>query len=560
MAPTRSTFERDVALERLTAEHFDVLVIGGGITGAGVALDAASRGLSVALVEARDLAWGTSSRSSKLVHGGLRYLRHGEIGLVHESLLERQRLLANAPHLVSRLEIVVPLLSRHRAMGAALAGSYSGALWAYDLAGGLLIGRRHHRIGRAEILQRLPTLRGDDLVAGWTYPDARADDARLTLAVARTAVLHHGAVVATYAPVSSILGGPGARAAPAQGAVLSPAEGELEVRASAVVNATGVWAARLDAGQNIRPAKGIHVALRRERAPWDFAAVLPVPSDRRTIFVVPWGDHVYVGTTDTDYDGPLEEPYATASDVAYLLDAFNACASSAVSPADVTGVWSGLRPLLAGEGGGDLRTADLSRRHHVTVGRDGVVSVTGGKLTTYRKMAADTMDLVVERIGKGSRKSRTRSLRLRGAGPRGGRRAHGAPQQPEGPAEKHLRERYGTEAAAVLAIAGESPELSEPLVPGLPYLGAEAVFAARYEMAHTLEDVLSRRARALLLDRLATAKAAPAVAELVGHELGWDAARRQQQVRDLVDLVAAEGRAAGLEVPATASSGGKSGA
>ncbi|HXW39070.1 MAG TPA: glycerol-3-phosphate dehydrogenase/oxidase, partial [Acidimicrobiales bacterium] len=379
----RPAFQRAGGLRRLADEEFDVLVIGGGITGAGVALDAASRGLRTALVEKEDFASGTSSKSSKMVHGGIRYLQQREVRLVYENLAERQRLLENAPHLVSPLPFLIPLFGKDGVVSKTLARSYSSALWAYDLTGGLRIGTRHRRVSRAEALEHIPVLNTDHLVAGFLYFDARADDARLTLTILRTAVLEYGAVAANYAPVVSLVHGDdgrvtGARVRPrigpsGSGLFGETAEGpDFDIRAKVVVNATGVWtdqvvAAESDAATTPthRPAKGVHVTVPASRLPADIAAVLPVPSDRRSIFVVPWPeiDLVYIGTTDTDYTGPLDDPECTPEDVDYLLGAVNRDTTSHLQRTDVTGVWVGLRPLLSpSEAGGHIseRTADLS--------------------------------------------------------------------------------------------------------------------------------------------------------------------------------------------------------
>ena len=364
-------FDRRQALVRLADEEFDVLVVGGGVTGAGVALDAASRGLRTALVEKGDFASGTSSKSSKMVHGGIRYLQQREFRLVYENLAERQRLLDNAPHLVSPLPFLIPLFGRDGVVSKTVARSYASALWLYDLTGGWHIGTRHREVTKDEALSHLPTLRTDNLVAGFLYFDARADDARLTLTLARTAALEFGAVVANYTPVVRLTTGPGGAT---DGAVVRPVPddetSEFPVRARVVVNASGVWAdavRTLDEGRDphaIRPAKGIHVTVPASRLPCDIAAVIPVPKDKRSIFVVSWpeSDLVYLGTTDTDYAGPLDDPACTPEDVDYLLDAANAITTSQLTRADVTGVWAGLRPLLAPPAkGGHVseRTADL---------------------------------------------------------------------------------------------------------------------------------------------------------------------------------------------------------
>ncbi len=430
--PARASFDRSEALARMGEETFDVLVVGGGITGAGVALDAASRGLRTALVERYDFASGTSSKSSKMVHGGLRYLQQRDFRLVYEALHERQRLLENAPHLVTPLPFLIPLFGRDGVVNKGMARAYATALTLYDVTGGLRIGRRHRRITRAEALAHLPTLRTDRLVAGFIYYDARADDARLTLAIARTAALDHGAVMANYAEATGLLtdasgGVTGARVRPSVPGGARSAE--FEVRAHVVVNASGVWADEVRALEepshphSIRPAKGIHVTVRRSKLPADIAAVIPVPKDRRSIFVVPWpdGDDVYLGTTDTDWDGPLDDPACLPGDVDYVLDAANGVVTEPLTRHDVTAVWAGLRPLLAPADGHHVsaRTADLSRRHTVRVSPHGMVTVTGGKLTTYRRMAEDTVDVVVKRLGprapSGAHRCRTKRLAIRGA-------------------------------------------------------------------------------------------------------------------------------------------------
>jgi glycerol-3-phosphate dehydrogenase len=542
----RSAFDRQTGLNRLTAESWDVVVVGGGITGCGVALDAAARGLRVALVEAEDFASGTSSKSSKLVHGGLRYLQHREYGLVYESLAERQRLLSNAPHLVRPLPFLIPLFGRDGVVAAGTAKAYSTALWLYDLTGGLRIGQRHHRVGAATALRHVPGLRVDRLVAGFVYWDAQADDARLTLAVARTAAAL-GAVVVNRAPVEGLLHGDRGRVA---GVRLA---GGGEVRAGVVINAAGVWSTEVSGlggaggGVHLRPAKGVHLTVPADRLPCDQAVVLPVPGGRGSVFVVPWdaagarpnggaGRFTYVGTTDTDYDGSLRRPMCTGADIDTLLATVNAWTSAALTPADVTGTWAGLRPLLDAAPGGT--TADLSRRHLVEVSAAGLVTVTGGKLTTYRRMAVDAVDKAMEALGRDAGSSPTAHLALVGApvgptvAPRGG--VLGVPSL-----RAHLTRRYGTEAPAVADLADADPDLARPLVAGLPYLRAEAVWAVRAEMATTLEDVLARRTRAWLLDRGAAVAAAADVAGVIAPELGWD----EERVRAEMAAVAAHAEA-----------------
>jgi glycerol-3-phosphate dehydrogenase len=518
------TFDRAGSLRRLGDEPFDVLVVGGGITGAGVALDAASRGLRTALVERGDFASGTSSKSSKLVHGGLRYLQQREFRLVYEALYERQRALENAPHLVRVLPFLVPVLARGGVIDRRLARVLGSALWMYDLTGGIRIGKRHHRISVDAAVGHMPTLARDRLAGAYVYYDAQADDARLTLTIARTAAVH-GAVLANYAALRGVIKDHDR----VVGARVEADGEEIVVRARVIVNAAGVWAddvRALDEGDHpasIRPAKGIHITLPWARVRNDIAAIVPVAGDRRSVFVVPWGDTTYIGTTDTDYDGPLDDPPCTAADIDYLLGALNGVTNEKVTESDVIGTWAGLRPLL--RSGRSTRTADLSRRHSVRVAPTGVITVTGGKLTTYRRMAADAVDAAVEALGGGGRRSRTKHLRLFG-----GEGIDPPVAALEPSAHEHLAGRFGTEADTVRGLAADDPNLAEPLVAGLPYLRAEAVYAARHEMAHTLDDVLSRRTRARLLARDNSARAAPAVADLLAPELGWSTSECEAQV------------------------------
>jgi glycerol-3-phosphate dehydrogenase len=523
-------FDRNDALRRLRTEDFDVLVVGGGITGAGVALDAAARGLRTALVERDDFASGTSSKSSKLVHGGFRYLQQREFRLVYEGLYERQRALENAPHLVRVLPFLVPVLRHGGVIDRRLARLLDLALWMYDLAGGVRIGKRHQRITVDTAVAHMPSLARERLADAYLLYDAHADDARLTLTIARTAALY-GATVANYAGVEGFIK-EGSRVV---GAHLCADGDAIAVRARCVVNAAGVWAddvRALDEGRHpssLRPAKGVHITVPWARVRNDIAAIVPVPGDSRTVFVVPWGDFTYVGTTDTDYDGSLDDPACTAADIVYLLNAVNSVVHEPLTAGDVTGTWAGLRPLL--RGARSTRTADLSRRHAVRVAASGTVTVTGGKLTTYRRMAADAVDAAVGLLAVDVPPSPTRHLPLLGG------EGFEAPSTAD---HEHLDGRYGTQAGAVRALVGDDPALGEPLVPGLPYLRAEAVYAARHEMARTLADVLERRTRARLLDRAASSTAAPAVAALLARELGWSSADETAQVAQYRASVAAE--------------------
>lgn len=513
--PTALPFHRPSALDRLANERFDVLVIGGGITGCGVAFDAATRGLKTALVERSDFASGTSSKSSKLVHGGLRYLQQKEIGLVYEALHERQLLLKNAPHLVTLIPFLIPNVTKDGLLNPKLARALGLALWMYDLTGGIRTGKLHKRVSKTQALEMLPTLQPDRVASGYLYYDATADDARLTVTVARSAA-EAGAAVANYCPVTEVL-------TDDSGAVVGArvqADGRtIDIHAKVVVNAAGVWSDQIrtmaepDSPQLMRPAKGIHIAL-----PWDkvrntCAAGIPV-GDGRSIFLVRWENTAYCGTTDTDYDGPLDDPQCTPEDVDYLLRGLNRVLTTDLTRDDVLGSWAGLRPLLAGDGH-SAKTADLSRGHKVRTTNSTLITITGGKLTTYRRMAKDTVDTVCSLLGI-SRRCETKRRALSGAVDPKRLTAKGL--------SAHLTHRYGRAGETVAALTAD-PEMALPLVPGLPYMRAEAMYAIRYEMAQTLDDVLSRRTRARLLDANATWEAAPSVAHLMAAELGWDADR-----------------------------------
>jgi glycerol-3-phosphate dehydrogenase len=432
------------------------------------------------------------------------------------------------------------------------------AMWMYDFTGGLRIGKLHQRLKTDEAMAHMPTLRRERLAGAYLYYDAQADDARLVLTVARTAALDHGAVLVNRASLTGITKDDAGRVT---GATVEADGRRITVTAPTIVNATGVWSddiRALDEGthpDSIRPAKGVHITVPWDLVQNDIAAVIPVPKDKRSVFVVAWDGSTYIGTTDTDYEGDIDQPLCTRDDVEYLLRAINGAIEGTITPADITGTWAGLRPLV--KSAQSARTADLSRKHKVTARDSGVISINGGKLTTYREMAADTVDQVVEHLGdaapKGlARRTRTRKLSLRGAeGHESARTTAVAGLTPE--QVEHLAGRHGGESPVLFAMVGAHPGLAQPLVEGLPYLRAEAVYAARYEMAATLDDVLSRRTRARLLDAEASVAAAPDVADLVGDELGWSADQRREQVEAYRASVDAELEAAGLRdaVPAS---------
>ena len=539
-----TTWRRSDELSALASSSFDVVVIGAGMTGAGVALDAASRGLRVALIDGGDLASGTSSKSSKMVHGGLRYLQQKEFRLVYENLRERQRLLLNAPYLVQPLPFLIPLFGSNGVASKAIVRGYATALRIYDLSGGWRIGHRYRRITREETLAHLPTLRTDRLVAGFLYYDAQGDDARVALTLAKTAKVKYRASVANYVSATDVV-------KDARGRVETVVcrdeltKKKFTIATRSVVNATGVWADSIftltehQPSRRITPAKGVHVSVARDRLPADVAAVLSVPNDRRSIFVVPFDDapYTFVGTTDTAYSGPIDDPTCSPEDVAYLLATVNASTSSNLTTNDVTGVWAGLRPLLAPEKGKKIkeRTADLSRRHRVTDSGDGVVHVTGGKWTTYRQMAEDAVDALKPYVNDLA-KVRTKTLRLYGV----------SAWRPTSELGTHLYHRFGGDATTVLEMIQNDPSLGECPIAGQPYVGAEFIFSAREEMATSLVDLLTRRTRAHLHDARATLAAAPAIAQLVAPEMGWGDGEIATQVEAYRALVDHEFSAAGL--------------
>jgi glycerol-3-phosphate dehydrogenase len=543
-------FDRDRALERLGSETFDVLVIGGGATGAGVALDAATRGLRTALVERADFSAGTSSKSSKLIHGGIRYLAQGDVGLVYQALTERRRLLRNAPHLVRILGFMLPIYRQGGLIPRLFARGFGLVLWFYDLTGGALVVGRHRRLSRDEAVAKMPTLKSDQVVSAYLYYDARVDDARLTLALARTAA-DHGAAVANYCRVTGIRKDGAGKAV---GATVDTGAGSIDIAARVVVNAAGVWVddvGRIDTGpghEMMRPARGVHMVVPSSLVRNEVAVILPAGTGPGSVFAIPWheGDLTYIGTTDTDYAGDMDHMVVDAADVAILLSHINPNVQSPLSSGDVVGTWAGVRPLL--KGAKNDKTADLSRHHKITRWPSDVVSITGGKLTTYRRMAQDTVDEALEVLGRKA-KCRTKSVALHGAA---GHETVGDGGLGAGGRDR-LVNRYGADARVIVDMVAADPALGEPLVPGLPYLRAEAVYAARHEMVVTLDDVLSRRTRARLLARDASAGAAEAAAALVAGELGWSAEEQRRQVEQYRASVAAE-RAA-LQAPAAADAG-----
>jgi glycerol-3-phosphate dehydrogenase len=555
------------ALDALASETFDVVVVGGGITGAGVAFDAATRGYSVALVERADYAAGTSSRSSKLVHGGLRYLQSFDLGLVREALLERQLMVALAPHLVHPLALVVaafdgerpdrrtgvglnlydvmsverlrrPARPRLRGRGSSSASppaTRDPADWSPE---------RHRVISGAEVLELVPALAARAPTSGYLFYDCQTDDARLVLTVLAEAE-RFGAVCANGVEVTELVRDDAGRAA---GVRVRCTEGdELVVHAANVVNATGVWADRLRPDElhdeaevpRIRPSRGTHITLRHEDLPLTGGAIVPAGGGR-TIFALPWLGRTLLGTTDNDFEGALADHHVPPADedVAYLLDATNAYFETALTPADLTGAYAGVRPLIST--GDPKKSVDISRKAELYETSSGMVTITGGKLTTWRRMAKMTVDRLVDRE---ARRAPCRTHEI----PLGASVAVADLPRVEGvPAGAYaaLAGRYGHAAHDVLAVARERPELARPIVADLPDLLAEVVYAARREQARSLGDVLLRRTRLALLagrEIAAGGAAAARVAAALAPELEWDDAAVAAQLQAWAQEATAEG-------------------
>lgn len=500
--------------------RWDVVVIGGGATGLGVAVDAAARGYRTLLLEQADFAKGTSSRSTKLVHGGVRYLQQGNVALVLEALRERGLLIRNAPHLVRNLGFVVPNYDWWE-------GPFYGVgLKVYDMLAGRLGLGPSRNLSREQTLERLPTLEPQGLRGGVIYYDAQFDDARLAISLARTAA-QAGGVLLNYTRVERLLKTDGF----ISGVVARDLEDdtEHEIRARVVVNATGVFSdevRRMDdpsAERLVEPSQGVHIVLEPSFHPGDSAIMVPHTSDKRVLFAVPWHGRVIVGTTDSAVPNVSLEPTAMQHELDYLLEHAARYLSRDPGPDDVLSVWAGLRPLIRSP---DARnTAAISRDHSVFTSQSGLVTIGGGKWTTYRKMAQDAVDHAAVVGGLEARPCTTETLALHG---------FRADQEASGP--WHL---YGGDADALRTLADERPELGDHLHANLPYRFAEVVWAVRHEMARTLEDVLSRRTRALLLDTRAALQAAPAVAALMARELNRDDTWAEQQLKQFERLAAA---------------------
>jgi glycerol-3-phosphate dehydrogenase len=541
------------ALASLERDTFDLVVVGGGITGAGVALDAASRGYSVALLERNDFAAGTSSRSSKLIHGGLRYLQNFDLGLVREALLERSLLVKLAPHLVRPLPLLVPSFEGKRPdrlVGVGL-NMYDVMAWRRGREDGEEWSPARHRIIEgAEAVQLAPALENREPTAAYLFYDCQTDDVRMVLSVLGEAE-RFGTVIANRCEAAGLV----ERDGRAIGVLARDTEtgAEFEVAATNVINATGVWADQLRPDElygheempRIRPSRGTHVTMSREQLPVEVGVIVPAGSGR-TIFVLPWLGRTLVGTTDNDYEGPLDHVPASDDDIGYLLDAVNSYFATDIQPDDLTGAYAGVRPLIST--GDPKKSVDISRRAELYETGSGLVTITGGKFTTWRRMAKSAVDRIVEREGREA-PCRTHEIPI------------GQPEDaaalPEVPgvdedSRAHLAARYGHAARDVLRLAVAAPQLAGRITPDLPDLLAECAFAAGHEQARSVADVLLRRTRVGLLDARALAPAdsegARRAARAVAGELGWDEARIEQELQVWADVARREGLVPGREV------------
>jgi len=530
-------------IEELSRAPFDLLIIGGGITGAGIARDAAMRGMSVALVERTDFACGTSSRSSRLIHGGVRYLEHGEFHLVFESSRERRILLEIAPHLVRPLPFLWPVYE-----GARIPAWMLGAgLFLYDLLSLFRNVSRHRRLSAGMVAEREPALMRQGLTGGAVYFDAATDDARLTVLTARAAAAS-GATILNHVEARSLCDTDGAM----RRVTLVDRIGGRELTASAriVVNAAGPWSddvrrlAVPSAPSGLRGTKGVHIALPHDRVRNRGAVTLLSNVDGRVFFVLPAGDaFTIVGTTDSDYAGPLDSVRATPSDVDYLLRSANAFFPEAhLETSDVVSAWAGVRPLVADPHGDP---SSVSREHALTWNAPAFLSVTGGKLTTYRSMAAEVVDEVLRALGRRSPPARTDRVPLPGgeletlaAEEECASRTIAAPETAASRAlATHLVQSYGSEWRSVWRRAQSAPHLAAPLAPPLPYIGAELVHAVECEMALTLGDLLIRRLHPAFELRDNARSIAPAAATIVAPSLDWDAARVAEELEEYAEEV-----------------------
>jgi len=532
--------QRQSAITALGSESFDVLVIGGGVNGVGAALDAASRGLKVALIESQDIAAGTSSRSSKLIHGGLRYLEQYDFKLVREALHERELLVSTlCPHLVKPVGFLFPLTEKFKER------TYVGAgLALYDALRGFQRGMPWHKhLSQKQINEIAPSLRPDIIMGAIKYFDAQVDDARHTLSVARTAA-RHGAVIATGVRAESLIRN-GKRVVGVNARDLDSGE-RIAIKATVTVMCAGVWSDELHAnfdlkpGYNVTMSKGVHIVLPGSAIKSDAGIILKTPVS--VLFIIPWADKWIVGTTDTPYTGDRAEPFANREDVQYIVDQANRVLTPQIKIDEIIGVYAGLRPLVANNKGSV--TTKLSREHTVDRPAPGFVSIAGGKYTTYRIMGRDVIDLAVNELRKLSPESVTEKLPLIGADG-----YFALVQQIEPIADEsgldsqtvtHLLNRYGSLISEILDLIKRDPSLAQKLDADLPYIKAEIYYAVSHEGARTVDDVISRRTRIAFEAHNQGLDLADAIAEIIAPVLGWSAKERRASVAAYESLVERE--------------------
>jgi len=501
------------------AEPWDMLIIGGGATGAGIAVDAASRGYDVLLVEQHDFGKGTSSRSTKLAHGGVRYLEQGNISLVMEALKERGIMRQNAPHLVHNLNFIVPNYVWWEAP------FYGFGLKIYSLLAGKYGFGPCKILSREATLERLPTIKTEGLRGGVVYSDGQFDDARFLISLMLTAA-EQGATVVNYMKATSLIRDDEGVVA---GAVMEDQESgsAVEARARVVINATGPFSdsvrrmAEPELPDMIAPSQGVHLIFDRSFLPGETAIMVPHTSDGRVLFAIPWHGHALVGTTDTPLDHVELEPRPMEEEIDFILATASNYLAKKPDRDDVLSMFAGIRPLVKA-GGDEMNTAALSRDHTIHIDHSGLVSIAGGKWTTYRNMAEDCVDQAAVLAGLPEQPCVTKQLKLHGFDDHAERSGHLSV--------------YGADAASIKRLAAQSPALGTPLHEALPYLGAEIIWAARQDMARTVEDALARRTRALMLNARAAMACAPAVAEMLARELGRDDAWKNRQIRDFSEL------------------------
>ena len=511
--------QRDEMLEKIrnTDEQWDMIIIGGGATGLGTVLEAASRGYKVVLLEQSDFAKGTSSRSTKLVHGGVRYLRQGNISLVVEALRERGRLRRNAPHLVRDLSFIVPHYDWWE-------GPFYGVgLKLYDMLAGKMGLGPSKWISREKTLRKIPTVQTYGLRGGVMYYDAQFDDSRLATNLAQTAA-EQGGVVVNYTKVVGLI--KDEQDGLTRGVIVEDMEGgeHFEIRGKVVINATGVFTdgvRRMDDAESekiIMPSQGVHIVLDKSFLPGNTAIMVPETDDGRVLFAIPWHDRVVVGTTDTEVEEPELEPRPLADEIDFLLIHASRYLQKEVTESDVLSMFAGLRPLVKPEGGG--ASASASRDHTLLISRSGLLTICGGKWTTYRKMAEECVDQAALVGDLEERASVTADLQI-----------HGWMQVAEGSDPFKDGAVYGADWPHIEKLRKDEPALAELIHPELPYSCAEVVWSVRFEMARRLEDVLSRRTRALLLNARATLESASKVADLMAKELDWDENRKADEIK-----------------------------